>query len=72
MSKKDDLEDAIGYLSARDRELLDAAKLTAAVREGRAPYRALEEAERAILEALNEQRGAAGILRKVRRAYGEP
>jgi hypothetical protein len=67
MSRTDDLEDALAYLSARDRQLIDAAKLAAAVREGRAPYGVLAEAERAILDALNEQRGAAGILRKVRR-----
>lgn len=68
MTKADDLEDALAYLSARDRQLIDAVKLTVAVREGRAPYGALNEAERAILDALNEQRGAAGILRKVRKS----
>lgn len=71
MSKREDVEDAIAHLSARDRQLLDAAKLTAAVREGRAPLYALDEAERAILDALNEQRGGAGILRKVRRTLKE-
>ena len=68
MTKTDDLEDALAYLSARDRQLIDAVKLTVAVREGRAPSYKLDEAEKAILDALNEQRGAAGILRKVRRA----
>lgn len=68
MTKTDDLEDALAYLSARDRQLIDAVKLTVAVREGRAPSHKLNEAEKAILDALNEQRGAAGILRKVRRA----
>jgi hypothetical protein len=68
MPSNDDLEDAIAYLIARDRQLIDAVKLTAAVREGRAPYAALNEAEKAILDALNEQRGAAGLLRKVRKS----
>jgi hypothetical protein len=67
MTKTEDLEDALAYLSARDRQLIDAAKLAAAVREGRAPYGLLLEAEKAILDALNEQRGAAGILRRVRK-----
>lgn len=65
--KPDDLEEALAHLSARDRQLVDAVKLTAAVREGRAPHGALNEAEQAILDALNEQRGATGILRAIRR-----
>lgn len=63
--KTEALEDALAHLSARDRELVDAIKLTQAVREGRAPYAALNEAERAIMDALNEQRGATGILRAI-------
>lgn len=75
MPKNEHLEaeilDALAYLSARDRELVDAVKLNAAVREGRAPSYALDEAERAMLDAINEQRGAAGILRRVSRALEE-
>lgn len=65
--QQDELEEALAYLSARDRQLIDAVKLTVAVREGRAPHGALNEAERAILDALNEQRGATGILRALRK-----
>lgn len=70
MSTADELEEALAYLSARDRELVDAIKLTKAIQEGRAPYSALNEIETAILDALSEQRGGAGKLRTVRRAIG--
>lgn len=69
---QDVLEDAIAYLSARDRSLIDAARLARALREGRATYsdNALNEIEIAILDALNEQRGGARKLRTVRRTLG--